>query len=583
VNPPPDPSVDQDPVGHSVWSDRSRLRLDELLREVISRTEEMAAGQDRMRSLLDAVVALSSDLTLPVLLQQIVRSACRLVGARYGALGVIAEDGTGLSQFVYEGVDPETARAIGPVPQGHGLLGVLVQDPRPLRLDDISSHPSSVGFPAHHPPMRTFLGVPIRVRGAVFGNLYLSEKHSGQPFTADDEDVVLALAAAAGVAVENARLYDEATRRHRWTQALTELTPEILRSPADSHQLIAERARAVAEADLTVVLSRPAGGQLSVSAVATSGRRPDAMRLRGLAPSEKGVPDDELDLLLAGDRWADPAHRLPATSALFGAEGPVMAAPLTSGGDARALAAIIVVGPPSRPPFSALSLTLLTRFAEQVGLALEYLRSQAERRRLAVFEDRDRIARDLHDQVIQRLFATGLGLQGLLPLVPDEKAARRIEGYVDDLDETIQDIRSAIYSLSVAGRGDGEEELVHAAVLDVVDELTPLLRARPRLTVTGPVDTVVGADLRPDLLAVLRELLTNVARHADATQVEVRLDASIEEVSLEVVDDGRGIPQDESRRSGLANLAARARAHQGTLRLDRPPSGGTHVTWVARP
>jgi signal transduction histidine kinase len=543
----------------------------------------MAAGQDRMRSLLDAVVALSSDLTLPVLLQQIVRSACRLVGARYGALGVIAEDGTGLSQFVYEGVDPETARAIGPVPQGHGLLGVLVQDPRPLRLDDISSHPSSVGFPAHHPPMRTFLGVPIRVRGAVFGNLYLSEKHSGQPFTADDEDVVLALAAAAGVAVENARLYDEATRRHRWTQALTELTPEILRSPADSHQLIAERARAVAEADLTVVLSRPAGGQLSVSAVATSGRRPDAMRLRGLAPSEQGVPDDELDLLLAGDRWADPAHRLPATSALFGAEGPVMAAPLTSGGDARALAAIIVVGPPSRPPFSALSLTLLTRFAEQVGLALEYLRSQAERRRLAVFEDRDRIARDLHDQVIQRLFATGLGLQGLLPLVPDEKAARRIEGYVDDLDETIQDIRSAIYSLSVAGRGDGEEELVHAAVLDVVDELTPLLRARPRLTVTGPVDTVVGADLRPDLLAVLRELLTNVARHADATQVEVRLDASIEEVSLEVVDDGRGIPQDESRRSGLANLAARARAHQGTLRLDRPPSGGTHVTWVARP
>jgi signal transduction histidine kinase len=582
VNPPPDPSGDQDAVGHSVWSDRSRLRLDELLREVISRTEEMAAGQDRMRSLLDAVVALSSDLTLPVLLQQIVRSACRLVGARYGALGVIAEDGTGLSQFVYEGVDPETARAIGPVPQGHGLLGVLVQDPRPLRLDDISSHPSSVGFPAHHPPMRTFLGVPIRVRGAVFGNLYLSEKHSGQPFTADDEDVVLALAAAAGVAVENARLYDEATRRHRWTQALTELTPEILRSPADSHQLIAERARAVAEADLTVVLSRPAGGQLSVSAVATSGRRPDAMRLRGLAPSEQGVPDDELDLLLAGDRWADPAHRLPATSALFGAEGPVMAAPLTSGGDARALAAIIVVGPPSRPPFSALSLTLLTRFAEQVGLALEYLRSQAERRRLAVFEDRDRIARDLHDQVIQRLFATGLGLQGLLPLVPDEKAARRIEGYVDDLDETIQDIRSAIYSLSVVGRTEGgEEELVHAAVLAIVEELTPLIGSRPRLSVTGPVDTLVSAGLRPDLLAVLRELLTNVARHADATQVEVRLHASADELVLVVADDGRGIPPEQARRSGLANLAARARSHSGSMTIVARDGGGTVVTWTA--
>jgi signal transduction histidine kinase len=259
-----------------------------------------------------------------------------------------------------------------------------------------------------------------------------------------------------------------------------------------------------------------------------------------------------------------------------------MSAPLTSSAQTKPQAVLVLLGQPGRAPYSALSLTLLTRFAEQAGLALEYLRSQTERRRLAVFEDRDRIARDLHDLVIQRLFATGLGLQALLPAVTDEKATQRLEGYVDDLDETIQDIRSAIYSLSVAGRSEGEEHLTHAAVLDVVDELTPVLGTRPRLSVAGPVDAVVGDALRSDLLAVLRELLTNVARHAGAGQVDVRLQATAVEVVLQVTDDGNGIPADQTRRSGLANLAARAHAHGGELSLGEPPAGGTCVTWTAR-
>jgi signal transduction histidine kinase len=535
-----------------------------------------------MAALLDAVVALSGDLTLPVVLQQIVRSACRLVGARYGALGVIADDGDGLSEFVHVGVDAETARAIGPLPHGLGLLGLLIRDPHPLRLDDIARHPASVGFPEHHPPMRTFLGVPVRVRGVVFGNLYLSETISGRPFTAADEDVVLALAAAAGVAVENARLFEEATRRQRWTEALVDLTPHLLADPAGSHLLVAERARSVAEADLAVVLDRTAGGPLTITAVACSERRPDAAGLRDVRPVDQAVPDDETDRLVAGGRWSEPARDLPATAALLGATGPLMSAPLSSRGGAAHGAALVVVGPEGRPAYSALSRTLLTRFAEQAGLALEYLGSQAERRRLAVFEDRDRIARDLHDLVIQRLFATGLGLQGLLPAVADAVAADRLEGYVDDLDETIQDIRTAIYSLSVAGRSDGEEQPVRAAVLAVVDELTPVLGNRPRLTTTGPVDTVVGADLRPDLLAVLRELLTNVARHAGASCVDVRISASPDEVVLEVADDGRGLGS-STRRSGLANLAARARGHGGALRLAESPSGGTLAVWTARP
>jgi signal transduction histidine kinase len=537
-----------------------------------------------MTALLDAVMALSSDLTLPVVLQQIVRSACRLVGARYGALGVIAEDGDGLSQFVNEGVDEQTARAIGPLPHGHGLLGLLIRDPRPVRLDDIAGHPASVGFPPHHPAMRTFLGVPVRVRGVVFGNLYLSEKANGQAFTGDDEEVVVALAAAAGVAIENARLYEEATRRHRWTEALTELTPQLLAEPALSHLLVAERARSVADADLTLVVSAVAGERACVTAVACGERRRDAVRLGGVRLPDRGVPDGETHLLVRGGRWPDPTGGLPHIAALLDASGPMMSAPLSSRGQTSHGTALVVVGAADRPPFSALSLTLLTRFAEQAGLALEYLSSQTELRRLAVFEDRDRIARDLHDLVIQRIFATGLGLQGLLPAVADPAATRRLEGYVDDLDETIQDIRSAIYSLSVAGRSStGEEDRVHAAALHVIDELTPVLGVRPRLVVTGPVDTVVGADLRPDVLAVLRELLTNVARHAGASSVDVRLAATADEVVLEVADDGRGIPADQQRRSGLANLAARARAHGGSLRLSGSPTGGTRVTWTARP
>jgi signal transduction histidine kinase len=536
-----------------------------------------------MAALLDAVVALSSDLTLPVVLHQIVRSACRLVGARYGALGVIAEDGDGLSQFVHEGVDEETARAIGPLPHGHGLLGLLIREPRPLRLDDIARHPASVGFPPNHPGMRTFLGVPVHVRGVVFGNLYLTEKTDGTPFSVDDEDVVKALVAAAGVAIENARLYDEATRRQRWTEALTELTPRLLADPAQSHLLVAQRARSVAEADVTLVLSAAAGEQVSVTAVACDDDRRDDAGLLGVQPADHGVPQDETDRLVVGGRWQDAGRDLPGTAALLGVTGPVMSAPLSSRGRPGPGAALVVVGHRDRPPFSALSLTLLTRFAEQAGLALDYLASQAERRRLAVFEDRDRIARDLHDLVIQRLFATGLGLQGLLPATADEAAARRLEGYVDDLDETIQDIRSAIYSLSVAGRSTGEETRVHAAVRAAVEELTPVLGVRPHLTVSGPVDTVVDANLRPVVLAVLRQLLTNVARHAGATRVDVRLAATADEVVLEVVDDGRGIPAQQTRRSGLANLAARARAHGGGLRLAHRPTGGTQITWTARP
>ncbi|MFP5335300.1 MAG: GAF domain-containing protein, partial [Actinomycetes bacterium] len=238
----------------------SRVDLDDLLSELRERAGAVRASHERLSTLLDAVVAVSSELDLPAVLERIVATACLLSGARYGALGVLSRDGTSLVEFVTHGLEPELRERIGHLPTGHGVLGLLIEDPRPLRLRDIHEHPRSVGFPAHHPPMRGFLGVPVRTRDEVFGNLYLTEKlgPDGEPgdFSAQDEEVVVALAAAAGVAVENARLYEQSRSREAWLQAAADCTQAITagRDEALAARLVAESAREAADADVAVLV-----------------------------------------------------------------------------------------------------------------------------------------------------------------------------------------------------------------------------------------------------------------------------------------------------------------------------------------
>ncbi|MFD2081670.1 sensor histidine kinase [Actinopolymorpha cephalotaxi] len=521
-------------------------------------------------------MSVASGGTLAAVLERIVRRAVDLVDATYGALGVIGPDRT-LAEFHYVGIADDLRAQIGDLPTGKGILGLLIDEPRPIRLHRLSGHPSSSGFPPNHPPMASFLGVPIRIRDEVYGNLYLTEKTGGAEFTARDEEVVVALAAAAGIAIQNARLYGETSRRSRWLAASSEVTSRLLGGEEwlESLDLIAERAAVVGESDVAV-LALPAdnGDELVVHAAYGTGARGMAGRVLPVAGTwmdavmNRGVPELRHGDLAEIGR-PEPDRPSPVEN------GSVLAVPFAMARERAGL--LLLCRAESRPPYEPADLDMAGNFAEKAGLALHYVRTQDERRRLAVLEDRDRIARDLHDQVIQRMFAIGLGLQGVARRSTRPDVIERIQRYVEDLDATIREVRKAIFFLQEAG---GPPTL-RRRLLDITDELAVPLGFEPRITMDGPLDTVVPESLHPDLQSALREALTNVARHARATSVEVRvvLDAASRRLELHVEDDGIGIAADPARRSGLANLAHRAERLEGSCLSEPRSSGGTRLVW----
>ncbi|OJF12322.1 GAF domain-containing sensor histidine kinase [Couchioplanes caeruleus] len=531
----------------------SRVRLDELLQEMLDRVGEVVASRERLRALLDAVVGISTDLDLRSTLQRIVESACALAGARYGALGVLAPDRRQLSDFITHGIDPADRAKIGDLPHGRGVLGLLISDPHPVRLPDITRHPRSYGFPPHHPPMHSFLGVPVRTRDQIFGNLYLAEKQGGTEFTDDDEELVVALAAAAGVAVDNARLFALARRRERWLSAAAEITSVLLGTVRrkEALQLIARRAREIAEAELVLVLlADPGDGRYTIEVADGA----DAMVGR--------VLDVDVDAL--GDMSLAEVADWPAPVP----DGPALAAPLAGADLPQGV--LIVAGAWFGGHDDA---ALLESFAGQAALALERARAQEERELLVVLEDRERIARDLHDVVIQRLFATGMQLQGVAPHALHPEAAARVNAAVDDLDATIRDIRRSIFELRAPAGASLRTEL-----RDAVEAAAGALGFRPSLDVSGPVDSAVPDDVVPELLAVLREALSNVARHARASAVRVSVRAAGGEVTIRVEDDGVGTDP-AAARGGLVNMGERARDLGGTFDVAAAPAGGTVLTW----
>ncbi|GAA4735941.1 GAF domain-containing protein [Modestobacter marinus] len=561
------------PEGTDAESPLAAMRLTELLEEVQDRLSTVARTQARVQDLLDAFLGVSAGLDLDATLRRIVEAAARLVDAEYGALGVLRPEG-GLGQFLTVGIDEAQRARMGHLPEGKGVLGQLITDPRPLRIADLGEHPSAVGLPPGHPPMRTFLGVPVLVRGTVFGNLYMTEKHGGGQFTDEDEAVLVALAGAAGIAIDNARLYAEGEVRRRWLTAVGDVRATLLGGlpPEQALQLVVDRVATLTAADGAWLLSGPDpdDGTHEVRAQSGAGLADvTGHRLHlGQAPTPQTVPDRRAltPVDLTGFPRADP------DAAPW---GPAIGVPLPST-DAQA-AVVIAARRGGSPRFDPAIGPLVSEFADQVALALDMAARQQVARRLDVYADRDRIARDLHDHVIQRLFAAGLSLQATATRVRDDVVGQRLRQVVDQLDETVRDIRTTIFDLHTTDDGEHAGSL-RRQVLDIVTE-TAGEDLQATVRTSGAVDSLVTGDLAVDVAAVVREGVGNAVRHAGARHVTVTLDVA-DAVVVEVRDDGRGIDPTVAC-SGLRDLAERARRRGGESVVQPLPEGGTLVRWHA--
>src|SRR6266511_3692229 len=405
----------------------------------------MGEEERRKDLLIEAGLALASELSLPAVLQRIVELAARVTGARYGALGVLGPGGQ-ISEFYTEGVTQEQRRAIGHIPVGRGILGVLIKEARPLRLHDIKDDPRSVGFPPNHPPMQPFLGAPVKARGRVFGNIYLTREPGARDFIPEDEEALLVLASQAGVAVENARLYDEAHQRERRVEAVREIATAILAGIQSEAvlELVADRARELVGADVAIVAVPAAEPDSLVVAVAV-GEHAD--ELRGTVfPRNESVSGEVIasgEPVVLEDAASDGRAFQPVVK--LGDMGPAMFVPLVVRGSA--FATLSVANLVGGRPFDEDDVALVQTFASQAAVAVEYGRAQRDLHRLAVLEDRERIAKELHDGVIQSLFAVGMGLQATATLSHDPELERRIENAVQEMDRVIRDLRNYIFGL----------------------------------------------------------------------------------------------------------------------------------------
>ena len=563
----PDGGAGREPA--LTFPDLPRLELDQLLAQLVARAHEVMATQGRLRGLLRASQMVTRDLTLPAVLRRIVEAARDLVGARYAALGVISPTG-GLAEFVHSGMPEDAVARIGHLPEGKGLLGALIEDPRPIRLRRIADDQRSAGFPPGHPPMSSFLGVPIRIRDEVFGNLYLAESTEGE-FSAEDEELTLALAATAAVAIENARLYESATSRGEWLQAIAAITRGVLSAEpedaGDSLELIARTSLRIAGADLVTVVLPGGPDELLIEVAVGSGadglagtRLPMSGSLSGQVFST-GTPLRQS----VGDAGSTARPDLDL--------GPVLAVPLH--GSRRMHGVLWAARRRGRSAFGAEEVEMAAGFANQAALAIELAEARAEQQRAVMLDERERIAADLHDHVIQRLFAAGLSLQSTAGTLRAGEAADRILATVDDLDATIRQIRTSIFQLQQLPqtRAPG----LRARLLDVATDLTPVLGFEPAVRFSGVIDDV-GHDIGEDVLAVVRESLSNVARHARAASAEVDVAATADRLTVDIRDDGIGLGSTD-RRSGLDNLRRRADRRDGTFTAEPRKPTGTWLSW----
>ena len=556
-----------------IASSLPQLRLGELLAEVQDRISRIADARVQADGLLEAMLVITSGLDLEVTLRSIVESAVKLVDARYGALGVRGE-GHGLSAFINYGMDEDARVAIGPLPTGRGVLGLLIDQPRVLRLEDLTAHSESVGFPPNHPPMKTFVGVPIRVRDEVFGNLYLTEKKDGNQFTEDDEVVTMALASAAGIAIENSRLYEDSRVRQAWMEATRDIGTELLSGTDvdDVMQMVSRKALHLTGSDAAFIAVPEDADQRFedvTQLVVTVGEGLGSGPMVGAAIPIVGSSSGKAFRTRTALRKEQLEYEAKELGTGF---GPALISPFRVAEGASGV--LVVLRRDSREPFDDSELALVSSFADHAALVMQTADSNRRMQELEVLSDRDRIARDLHDHVIQRIFAAGLALQSTLQRTESPDLRQRLSRTIDDLQDTVQDIRTTIFDLqSTSHSATRLRQRINGAVL----ELTENVPIRAVVRMFGPL-SVIDTKLADHAVAVVRETVSNVVHHAEADTVTVTVSVG-DDLDIVVSDNGIGMPEDTTS-SGLSNLSARAAECSGVMVVGPGSSGsGTDVTW----
>lgn len=526
--------------------------------------------RDRKDILLEAGLTLASELSLPIVLQRIVDLAAQITDARYGALGVIG-DGGHLVEFVTTGVSARQRKSIGALPTGKGVLGVLIREPHPVRLRNIADHEQSVGFPPNHPAMRSFLGAPVRAMGRVFGNIYLADKRGGDAFTVEDEEALVILATQAGVAIANASLYEELHSREQWLDALRDLTNLVLAGREEGTLLesIAEHSRALVGADAATIstLSGPGSDLVIVAAV---GARASDLSGHGV-PAKDSISGRVMQTgasLMFDDVSSDSRAYQPIVR--LGRHGPALFVPLRVPGGIKGT--LMVANLKGGRRFDEKDRRLVESFADAASVAIDYERSQGELHRLGLMEERERIAKELHDGIIQSLFAVGMSLQGTALMSPSNDVSERIEHAVEELDRVVRDLRNYIFGLRPGILADRQLDQALRA-------LGEQMQSRTNETVDVRVDAALAARLSPrsaEIVQLAREALSNVARHARATHVVLRLDREGQQAVLAVEDDGVGFASSvPSAGNGMRNMRERAAALGGALEVTSRPGKGT--------
>lgn len=531
-------------------------------------------GEHRLAALLNAIAAVVSQTDTRTLLRMVVTAAATLVDADYGAFAILGAQGE-VVDLVAEGQGDGDAQQLGLLPERSAVLARLISTNGITRLDDVTRHAATADFSPRHPRMGALLGMPIAMRGAVIGVLYVTRTAGRPAFTGADEAQLRALGAQAGIALANASAFEVGRRREDWLETLTAVATGLSagRDLADVLPRVIGQARAIVDADFAALaLPSDDPGVLTVQ----YGDGIDAAHLMG---SRLPVETSLTGTVLKTGKMIEIADLRSDSRVAASHEGRYLFGP----------ALFIPVGPPSavrgvlvafnrsgRSAFDRQSVMMLNAFAAQVAVSLELAEHRRDDTRLALAEDRERIARDLHDVVIQRLFAIGLTLEGASRSIVEPDAGQQVVRAVDELDQTIKEIRTTIFGLQASAGAD--DPSLRARIVAVVEQSLHALGFVPSLRFDGLIDTTVPDRISDQVVAVLREALSNAARHARATHVEVVLAVNREQVTLIVDDNGIGIT-DTGRRSGLRNMDVRAKASGGSLLLTNREPSGTRIEW----